>query len=382
MKITALDEEESRRQAEEADGILEKTSWRSIQISEEMTQDGVPPTTQAAAQMVPLSPVCDARVIPALPDTHQDPEILAAQRRGAFANLLERAANLQKGGSLTMLALLETEALAAVSHAVAATKIAEPAELKTFSLEDFKGRRDSELERLRKLQDRGIGLTKQSLTALGIAAPGTSRVDGKAARELQSLSDGQVVLDLTKATADIFPAVEPGATFSRFGLGSASGAQASTARDVRPPALQAVAAHLRTLLALESEGDFILAALLSCAFALGAAAGGVLTCACGRGRQASAGTKEPGHQSPWARLAIRAIRFVRRRRAVALAFQNFGSYSLRPAEGSRPTTLRQRRASTPVGPRPQPKPKSRLGTGPGILHEGPAIQHGSNGRGA
>eukprot|EP00913_Durusdinium_trenchii_P026601 g24957.t1 len=117
--------------------------------------------------------------------------------------------------------------------------------------------------------------------ALGIAVPGSKVDDGLAARELQSLADGQVVLDPSRSR---FPAIEPGASFSRFGLGSTSGPEAK-ARDVRPPALQvspflggeldrsdenwdlgpemdpvltsqAVAAHLRTLLALESEARF------------------------------------------------------------------------------------------------------------------------------
>merc|ERR1712232_519489 len=86
-------------------------------------------------------------------------------------------------------------------------------------------------------------------------------------RELQSLSDGQIVLDAGAARAGNFPAVEPGATFSRFGLGSSTKGQEGSAagssvpprerlRDVRPPALQAVAAHLRTNLALEREAHF------------------------------------------------------------------------------------------------------------------------------
>ncbi|CAJ1377378.1 unnamed protein product [Effrenium voratum] len=179
----------------------------------------------------------------------------AAQRRSFFANLLERAANLRRGGALTMLALVETEALAALSvpsAAVSGSKAAESAP--SFSLKDFQGRRQSELDRLRRLEER-VPLTEQSLQVLGIAPPHRRGGAGKAARELQSLSDGQVILDVQKSHGGYFPAVAPGASFSRFGLGSKSGSETKP-RDVRPAALQAVAAHLRTLLALESEAHF------------------------------------------------------------------------------------------------------------------------------
>lgn len=83
-------------------------------------------------------------------------------------------------------------------------------------------------------------------------------------RELQSLSDGQIVLDAKAAALGNFPALDPGATFSRFGLGSSNKSDEAEAgtptpdriRDVRSPALQAVAAHLRNNLALEREARF------------------------------------------------------------------------------------------------------------------------------
>ncbi|CAE7251984.1 atpA, partial [Symbiodinium necroappetens] len=168
-----------------------------------------------------------------------DAEALAAQRRAALAALLERAASLQSGGALTMLALLETEAMAALG--IPGQRQAPNAEANelTFSLADFRGRRQSELERLQRLQDRGVQLTESSLSALGITRPGDVAKGVKSAREMQSLSDGQAVLDKSMAAAGLFPAMVPGASFSRFGLGSDVGAS------------KAVAAHLRTLLALE-----------------------------------------------------------------------------------------------------------------------------------
>mmetsp|Transcript_106171 Transcript_106171/g.327683 ORF Transcript_106171/g.327683 Transcript_106171/m.327683 type:complete len:626 (+) Transcript_106171:23-1900(+) len=202
-----------------------------------------------------------------------DAELAATQRRALFAGLFERAAKLARGGSLTLLAMADSEALAAVAGpsllAAAGTGAAAlSGDAATYKLADFEGRRASELERLQRLVDRGVALTDAALKAVGISPPSPAggaspAAQGSVMRELQSLSDGQIVLDLAAASAGDFPAVVPGATFSRFGLGSTGGASAQPAplaaherRDVRPPALQAVAAHLRTNLALEREAQF------------------------------------------------------------------------------------------------------------------------------
>lgn len=174
-----------------------------------------------------------------------------------------------------MLALADSEALAARTGPLGSVETAAgsgAAGSAVYALADFEGRKASELERLRRLADRGVPLTDSALKAVGIAPPSRAGAGSGHAllaaqesvmRELQSLSDGQIVLDLAAAAVGDFPAVMPGATFSRFGLGSTSGAGAQTAprasherRDVRPPALQAVAAHLRTNLALEREAHF------------------------------------------------------------------------------------------------------------------------------
>lgn len=47
----------------------------------------------------------------------------------------------------------------------------------------------------------------------------------------------------------------------------------------------------------------------------------------------------------WQRLASRALAFVKKRRLVSFAFNNYKSFSLRNTEPSRPTTLRRRRLS-------------------------------------
>eukprot|EP00929_Paragymnodinium_shiwhaense_P078772 TRINITY_DN40859_c0_g1_i2.p1 TRINITY_DN40859_c0_g1~~TRINITY_DN40859_c0_g1_i2.p1 ORF type:complete len:615 (+),score=138.74 TRINITY_DN40859_c0_g1_i2:80-1924(+) len=198
-----------------------------------------------------------------------DKDLLQAQRRNYFSGLTERAAYMLDGGSLTLLVIVDTDAMAAMFTSGVASAAAQSGGDTVYTLADFDGRSEKELKRLRDLADRNISLTMQTLTKLGIQAPGgevdDDRVDASAcARELQSLSDGQIVLDLQAAQARQFPAVEPGASFSRFGLGrskadtaAAEGpGAAAERRDVRPPALQAVAAHLRMQVALEREVHF------------------------------------------------------------------------------------------------------------------------------
>jgi len=197
-----------------------------------------------------------------------DQDLVGAQRRALFASLMERAAALSEGGgSLTLLVLLETVGARAAEAAASRES--------TYTLADFQGRKSSELERLQRLADRGVAITESRLVTIGIAAPsvaaGSDRVSVsseapmqravscEAMRELQSLSDGQIVLCEKAAAVGAFPALLPGATLSRFGLGSAESSAAGSsraARDVRPAALQAVAAHLRTQLALEEEARF------------------------------------------------------------------------------------------------------------------------------
>lgn len=216
-----------------------------------------------------LAPITDAwdlgmRWAEATCGSALDEDSVSSQRRTFFANIFERAANLAQGGSLTLLALVDTGAFAALgSSTTSANEISDSNA--TYDISDFTGRRESEQERIRRLQDRGIALTDATLKAIGIAPPDDAARSSQAQhsllmRELQSISDGQVVLDKAMAETSSFPALAPGATFSRFGLGSteaAPGAGVSRVqRDVRPTALQAVAAHLRVELALENDARF------------------------------------------------------------------------------------------------------------------------------
>ena len=123
------------------------------------------------------------------------------------------------------------------------------------------------------------------------------------------------------------------------------------------------------------DGDRLLVALLTIAFALGAATGILCICFWAYLREFSARISR--HQpTPWERLVRRALRFVQKRRAIGVAFNNLGNYNLRPSPGSRPTTVRQRRATTPAGPRAARSNPPGTPSRSTILHEGPAIHHG------
>jgi len=187
----------------------------------------------------------------------------SAQLRSYLAGVTERASNLASGGSMTLVALVDSEDIpcdkAADAHA------------SSYSLADFEGRKDIELHRIRRMVDRRIMLTDATLSAVNIQPPSSGKTissstapqvrNGVASsamlRELQSLSDGQIVLDKKMALSGLFPSVVAGASFSRFGLGASRGDQAAVPqRDVRPAVLQPVAAHLRIELALEKETRF------------------------------------------------------------------------------------------------------------------------------
>ena len=78
------------------------------------------------------------------------------------------------------------------------------------------------------------------------------------------------------------------------------------------------------------------------------------------------------HPNNWGRLTARALRFVRRRRAVSLAFSAFREHSLRPSEQGQPTSRRRAHVGSTT---PRPSSSSVEFT---PLREGPALSHGSN----
>ena len=77
----------------------------------------------------------------------------------------------------------------------------------------------------------------------------------------------------------------------------------------------------------------------------------------------------PRALGPWETLTSRALRFVRRRRAISLAFSNL-----------RESSLRQSVQSPTLAGSSTPRSSSSLEVAP--LREGPALRHGSDRRGA
>ena len=121
------------------------------------------------------------------------------------------------------------------------------------------------------------------------------------------------------------------------------------------------------------EGDFILLSLLVLTGVITGSCGFLLGWLCFRAPSSIAGpTGNP--LGRWPRLATKALRFIHRRRLVALAFSNYRDSTLRNSVNSQPNTARRQIHQRAQTPRP----------GTGVLNEGPALRrrHGPHGSGA
>ena len=115
-----------------------------------------------------------------------------------------------------------------------------------------------------------------------------------------------------------------------------------------------------------SEGEAILLGLLVAALAVGLSLGCTLSWCCRKVWP----DREEGRTSrkgAWARIVSKALRFIRKRRRIALAWANYRNHKLRhlPAEGTEDRLPRQRSDSTE-----EVRP----------LREGPAFQNGTHRR--
>ena len=148
--------------------------------------------------------------------------------RAFFSAVLQRAGNMQGGGSLTVVALTSDEP----------PKEEEVLSTESYTLDQFRaaGARKSIMDRLEALDGRGIAITDDILGKIGVAAPNTNkRPDApgtkrrsEACEMLTSIGDAHVeVMRNEKGVCD----VDASASLQRVGVG------ADVGTDTRPPAL-------------------------------------------------------------------------------------------------------------------------------------------------
>ena len=111
---------------------------------------------------------------------------------------------------------------------------------------------------------------------------------------------------------------------------------------------------------------------LSCAVLVGAVLGWKLHSWVSRWTWST--RKPSGHQSAtgWHQLVSRALRFIHRRRTVALAFRNYSHHQLPPVQSPPRPTQRRRRVATP-GPKasPQSTASRQVSWSEGPVYHGP-----------
>ena len=126
---------------------------------------------------------------------------------------------------------------------------------------------------------------------------------------------------------------------------------------------------------VEDSGEDLFLGLVLCLLGLGFACGWFCHSFWVRGLtlQRPAKVLKP---RPWVRLVARALRFIRRRRAVSLAFSSYRESSLRQSVQSRPNGRRRAHTGS-LTPRTSP-----INSDVVPLREGPVIDNGPNRRGA
>ena len=119
------------------------------------------------------------------------------------------------------------------------------------------------------------------------------------------------------------------------------------------------------------EEDWLLLSLVTFIGVTAGTCGFLLGWFLGRAPPATSGLTSPP-KGRWPRLALRALRFIHRRRLVALAFSNYRESTLRNSTSSQPNTARRQLRARAQTPRPSA----------GVLNEGPALtrRHGSDHR--
>ena len=171
-----------------------------------------------------------------------------SQQRSMYATLTERSARRKEGGSTTLLLL---QPAPSVRAAAADRK-------QSYTLEDFEraGYSQRACARVEMLASKGVELTEEVLTKLGIPSPGSGHPQGGGARseyqhleELTSLVDGHIELRESLAAAGRSPPLDPSNSLTRIGVGTAKTLRAAGST----PAMQDVTRALRLELAAASD---------------------------------------------------------------------------------------------------------------------------------
>eukprot|EP00435_Cladocopium_sp_Y103_P075584 s308_g60.t1 len=134
--------------------------------------------------------------------------------------------------------------------------------------------------------------------------------------------------------------------------------------ELRPSGDRCMSAQLEGIPGADAEGEHILLVLLCVALAGGALLGVGLTWLILR--PAASVTSRAVKPESWARIVLKALRFLRKRRRIALAWSNYRNHKLRQLPAQSEGRALSRQGSSSAEERP--------------LQEGPAIRHGAHRR--
>ena len=171
-----------------------------------------------------------------------------SQQRSMYSRLTERANRRKEGGSTTLLLL---QPAPSVRAAAADRK-------QSYALADFEraGYSQRACARVEMLASKGVELTEEVLTKLGIPSPGSGHPQGGGVRseyqhleELTSLVDGHIDLRESLAAAGRSPPLDPSNSLTRIGVGTAKTLRAAGST----LAMQTVTRALRLELAAASD---------------------------------------------------------------------------------------------------------------------------------
>jgi F0F1-type ATP synthase alpha subunit len=175
-----------------------------------------------------------------------------SEMRGFYSDLIQRAAHLKKGGTVTLFVLtdLPQKMKKSSSQDIGETTTVITADGKiakelTFTADDFKGMSEKVKARVAILEKAKIPITESVLKKIKIPSPAPVdageiqrlRKENDYVDELISICDGQIIIDEDIVSA--LPCVDPTRSVTRIGIGADTKSQADS------PAMRKIAAGLR-----------------------------------------------------------------------------------------------------------------------------------------